>query len=558
MSIFLTKATPTSDIMDKHHTMKVKILVGSLFILHCALSAFHLNNTPMWDDEAMVVWFAKNYNQNDKIVGYDGANIFSYRNGTLINNELVYKNPPLDVSFASYVIKYIGDDDLTIRLSFAITGMLGLLIFLLCFRIITGKDEKWFVYSSVLLLLSVNYLLIEGNSRYYSLNFLFGALSLFATLKITHYHNNSIYKKIGFLVLQLIAIYFFFLSHYLAALCWWLMCFFIMVQNKELRFSFKDRFTMISVVMNLILFAIIVKYSLEHHVLNRPDMSNDDGFFLKYYKLTRWLFNDLNRINLIPFWSILLFIYLFIFKKKLISTEFKKMTLFSLVFIGASFLLNPQSTSTSDCFEIRYIYVVIPILYMWIGYLLKLLHENVRIGKYLAFILALIYINSTLLCYYPVSMPVRLLLPNFIKERIESYPTAYSESIHYINKNFTKRTKIITVPDYHITVFLRYVGDKIEVTNTLNQNSPLRKTMVDSLGMQCLYIGECKPEYIFLFGNNGDLDAYPYGVKDYKYIDTINVFAAGMDITRPEIFWHSFGSKKVVDKDRDALYILHD
>lgn len=538
--------------------MKLKIFIGALFILHCALSIFHLNHTKMWDDEASVVWFAKNYNQYGKIIGYDGANLFSYRNGQLINDELVYNNPPLDIYFTSYVIKYFGDDDFTVRLSFAIVGMVALFIFLLCLKIITAKDEKWFAYSAALLLLSINYLLIEGNARYYSLNFFFGAISLWATLKVTSHSGNGIYRNIGFLSLQLISIYFLFLSHYLAAICWWLMCFFILWQFKQIKISFRHRFTWVAVFMNLILFLILAKYFMDHQVLNRPDMANDDNIFTKYFKLTGWLLNDLNRSNIIPLWSVLLFIYLGIFKRKLLSPDFKRMVGFSLIFIGASWLLNPQSTSKSTCFDLRYIYVVIPVLYLWAGYLLKLLHEKFKTGKYIAVVLVLISVNSTLLCYIPESTPVRWLLPNYIKERSEPYPTAYSASLDYINKNFKNRTKILTIPGYHNTVFLRYVADKIEITNTLDQNTPLSKEVVKNLGMDCLYIGNCKPEYIFQFGTEDKLDPYPYTAKDYKYIDTIPIYAFGIDISRPELFWHSFGPKKDFDLKTEALYIYHD
>lgn len=512
----------------------------------------------MWDDEASVVWFANNYNKYGEIIGYDAANIFSYRNGQLINNDLVYNNPPLDIYFTAYIIRLFGEDDFTIRLSFAITGIIGLIFFLLCIKIVTGKDKKWFVYSSVLLLLSVNYLLIEGNSRYYSLNFLFGSISLWTALKLAYSNRNKIGFDLVFIILQLCSIYLLFLSHYLAALCWWVMCFIILVQYKKVKLNFKDRFSWVAVSLNFILFIIVAKYFIDHQVLNRPDMSNDDSMGLKYFKLLGWLLNDLNRSNIIPLWSILLFIYLFIFKRKWLSQDFKRMVGFSLIFIGLSYILNPQSTSKSTCFDLRYIYVIIPILYMWIGYLLKLLHEKLSIGKWLALFLVLIYVNTTALCYIPVSTPFRWLLPNFVMERINPYPTAYSEAIAYINKNFKNRIKILTIPGFHNTVFLRYVSDKIEITNTLDSNTPLSKTVVDSLGMNCLYIGHCKPEYIFLFGNYGDLNAYPYSAKDYKYVDTIPVFASGIDITRPELFWHSFGPKKIVDLEKDALYIFHD
>jgi hypothetical protein len=538
--------------------MKVKLLIGVLFAVHLALSLFHLNHTTMWDDEASVVWFAKNYNKYHQIVGYDGSNIFSYRNGQLINDQLVYNNPPLDIYYTSYIIKYIGDDDFTVRMAFLVLGWIALIFYLLGFKILLKKDPKWFVYSSVLLLLSVNYLLIEANSRYYSLNFLFGAISLWATLKITHFPMRRMGGKVFFLIVQLTAIYFLFLSHYLAGLCWWLMCFFILLQHKQVKISLKDKFTWIAFVLNTALLIITAKYFIAHQALNRPDMLNEDSLFVKYFKLLGWLLNDLNRANIIPLWSVLLFIFLAVFKRKALNPEFRKMALFSLVFIGASYLLNPQSTSRSTCFDLRYIYPIIPILYMWVGYLFKLLHENFNKGKYWALVLVFIYINSTILCYIPESTPPRLLLPNFIKERIQPYPTAYSASIDYINKNFTSRKKILTIPGFHNTVFLRYVPDKIEITNTLDEQTPLSKSKIDSLGMGCLFIGRCKPEYIFLFGNYGDLNAYPYSPKDYKYIDTIPVFASGIDITRPELFWHSFGPKTDINLQKDALYILHD
>jgi hypothetical protein len=512
----------------------------------------------MWDDEASVVWFAKNYNQYGEIVGYDGTNIFSYRNGQLINNQLVYNNPPLDIYFTSYVIKFFGEDDFTVRLSFALVGMIALIFYLICFRILTEKDDKWFGYTSVILLLSVNYLMIEGNSRYYSLTFLFGAISLLMSFIIAKKPERKLWAKLGLIILQLISIYFLFLSHYLAAMCWWLMCFFVMWQYKQIRINFKDAFTVITILLNLVLFAIVVKYIFDHDALSRPDMKNDDPLLIKYFKLLGWLFNDLNRSNIIPVWTIPLFVFLMVFRKKLISIPFRRIVFSALVFLAASYFWNPQSTSKSTCFDLRYVYVVIPVLYLLVGYLLKLLHENIKAGKYISFILILVYINSTLLCYIPVSTPPRLLLPNFIKERVEPYPTAYSEAISYIRKNFAQRTRILTIPGYHNTVLLRYVPDLIEITNTLDQNTPLKKNMIDSLGMSCLFIGHCKPEYIFQFGTEDKLDAYPYKASDYKYIDTIPIYAFGIDITRPELYWHSFGPQKIRDMSKEALYIYHD
>ncbi len=539
--------------------MNSRILLGILIIIHIFLAFFKLGHTPMWDDEASVVWFAKNYNKYDKVVGYDGTNLFSYRNGSLINNELEYNNPPLDIIYTSYVIKYFGDDDVTVRASYVILGIIALFIYLLCLKLITKGDTKWFTYTAIILILSISYIMAERNARYYSLNFLFGALSLFATLKITT--ATSRLKEVLWLFAQVIFIYILFISHYLDGICWWAMCGFILLLYGKLKFSFKHSLNYVTIILYSILLVVIYSYIMDHRVFNRPDLVNSDSTFQKYFKLTGWFFNDLNRANIVPLWSVLFLIFLFFRRKKILSPDFKKMAYATILFLSLIYMLNPQNTSQSSCYEIRYLYIIFPILYLYAGYLLKLVHEKVKHGKYIAPFLLIIFVNTTLLSYIPVSTPPRTTLINFMIEKVQPYPTAYSETIAYINKNFDTRKKILTVPDFHNTVLLRYFSEKIEITNTLDSNTThLSRSVIDSLGMNCLYIGKCKPDYVFLFGGRNDLSLYPIYDKyftEYKYTDTIPVYAEWFDISRPEFFWHSFGPEKNIDLSYQALYILH-
>jgi len=512
----------------------------------------------MWDDEASVVWFAKNYNQHGKILGYDGEHLFSYRNGQLINNELVYNNPPLDIYYAAFIIRHFGESDFILRFSFALLGFVALGLFVWCFRLITEKDKIWFVFSSSILILSVNYLLIEANTRYYALTFLFAAISLLAALKIVEKPEKKYTQKVMLLTLQLSAIYLLFLSHYLAAVCWWLMCGIILLQHQQIRISLKDKFTNTVALLYLLLFAIIVHYIISEQVLHRPDLENEDGMLMKYSKLLQWLFEDLHRLNIIPLWLIPAFIILLFSNKHLISKSLSRLIMFLGVFLIAIVALNPQPTSHSLSFDIRYLYVVIPVLYLLMGYFFKLLYEQVKWGKIISIVLAVIFINSTLLSAIPSDGGPQLLLPNFIKERMNPFPTAYSEAIHYIHKNFKEKKKILTLPGFHNTVFFRYVPEKIQVTNTLNEKTDLSKHLIDSLGQQCLYIGNCKPEYVFQFGSTETLEDYPFKASDFKFIDTILIYAHGVDVSRPELYWHSFGPKKINDTSLEALYIFHD
>lgn len=537
--------------------MKTRLLLILLFVLHTGIACFRPAHTPMWDDEASVVWFAKNYNKYASIIGYDGSNIFSYRNGQLINEQLEYNNPPLDIYYTAFILRHFGDNDAVLRLAFTVWGIAALFLFLCCLRLLAGKDRVWFLYSAVLLLLSVNYLMIETNTRYYSFNFFFAALSLWATLKMTEKPLGT-YHKTGFLVLQLMALYFLFLSHYLASVCWWLMCFYIMYRKEVVDIRFRSKFTGITLALNLALAGILLYYLLAHQSLHRPDMDSKDGIMVKYAKLTEWLIMDLHNINLVPLWTIPVFLYLFFCRKKLLSAEFRTICASSLVFLLAMLLLNPQSTSRSLSFDIRYLYVIIPLLSFWIGYLLKLLHEQVKNGPVLAILCLLIFVNTSLFSAIPSSGGPRVLLPNLIKEKLNPYPTAYTAALQYINTHFRERKKILTLPGYHNTVFLRYVPDKIEITNTLDSASPLSRRLTDSLGMPCLRIGTCKPDYVFQFGITEPLTDYPFKPGDFTYVDTIPVYALGLDITRPELYWHSFGPKAVTDTSIEALYIYHD
>jgi hypothetical protein len=538
--------------------MKTKLFIASLLVLHLGLALFHINHTTMWDDEASVVWFAKNYNQHGKILGYDGTHLFSYRNGQLINNKLGYNNPPLDIYYAAFVIRHFGDSDFTMRLSFALVGFVALIIFVFCLRLITQKDKVWFLFAVSFLVLSINYLLIEANTRYYALNFLFAAISLWATLKMVEVGNENRARRLGLLILQLLSLYMLFLSHYLAAVCWWMMLTFLLWQQGQISFKPKDLFNWLFAGLSSVLFGFMAYYMINQNALNRPDLEGSDAFVLKYSKLIEWLFVDLHRINIIPLWAPLVFVFLFIFKRDYLSPAFKKVMAYSLIFLLLIIALNPQPTSQSNSFDIRYLYVAMPLLYVLIAYLFRMLYAISKATRIMSVILALVFLNSSLLSCIPSDEGPQWLLPNFVKERLRPYPTAYSEALKYINKNFNTRKKILTLPGFHNTVFFRYVPDKIKVTNTLDSNSPLRPQLIDSLGMKCLFIGVCKPDYVFQFGSTETLADYPFKPADFKYIDTIPIYAYGVDVTRPELYWHSFGPRKLKDTLTEALYIFHD
>lgn len=537
--------------------MKLRLYLLFLIITHCILALWRPDHTLMWDDEASVVWFAKNYNREGNIIAYDGHNIFSYRNGQLIDNQLSYNNPPMDIYYAAAVIKYFGEADNTLRIAFTIPGIIALLLYLGCLRKMSDSDDTWFAYTATLLSLSVNYLLIEQNVRYYSLNFLLAASALFATLKFIDSNRRA--NKLLWLIVQLLSLYLLFICHSLAATCWWAMCLWLMFRKHTIQFHPKHHTTRVVVAAHSALFAANAYFFVSQNALNRPDLRNQDSLLVKYKKLIEWLLVDLNALNVLPLSVALALLLLYVFQRRKLPLSFRILLEAGTLFLLLILLLNPQPTSQSDHFDVRYLYIILPLLYAWVAYLLSRLHRAGRFGPISAITLSGVFICSSLFSCIPSPDGPRWLLPAYVAEKSKPFPTAYSELLQYIDRHFDGKKKILTLPGFHNTVLLRYRPEKIEITNTLDpQTCPLSPNTIDSLRMHCLYIGACKPDYVFQFGVAETLADYPFKAGDFRVCDTLWIYAHEVDITRPELFWHSFGPRPLQDSSRQALYIFHD
>ena len=77
------------------------IIAVFIFIVCCYLSLSRLGDTYFWDDEAQVGIIAKNLADQGKLTGWDGRNLYAYRNGTLLDEDLRPINPPLDYLLAA-------------------------------------------------------------------------------------------------------------------------------------------------------------------------------------------------------------------------------------------------------------------------------------------------------------------------------------------------------------------------------------------------------------------------------------------------------------------------
>jgi len=533
-----------------------KALVIGLFLICIYLSLKGLDNCYFWDDEAHVAIFARNLLSTGKLTGWDGRNLFGFRNGTLLDKNLCSINSPLDYLLCALSFKLFGYSTWTGRILFVIMGLIALGIFSLILKEDFGKDKWLWVFSFCGFAFSTVFLLHIRQCRYYSLSLLFSLLTFY-------FYRQSILKKkaYDFIFLALSAVLLFY-SNYLLAVAFLLSLGIIHFIFHFRRLSGKEWLRLALSVTLFIIFTI--PYGIKNRVWYRPDIPVNQPFLPWKLELLWWNIRELNLITCLP-WVVVvgLIVFIFCYWKK--EGMVKKILELGLLVLSNTFfvtLFSPQSTQVTSIADVRYLIASVPFCYGLFGIFLWFIH---RWNKVVALVLFGIIITTNLLTVTPFNWKFRWLLPAYIYEVHNEYPTAYSEVVKYLEKNAKQDEQVYCFPEYTNYPLMFYLGDKIKFCCLLDKNTHLPYEKVKSLNAP-LFIEENFPDWFIAFG--GDPNAVrllqffsrPHleGEKEvqfkYQFVGIIDVY--GIDMTRPELPWHSFGPIKNFDRQTSAVYVF--
>lgn len=514
---------------------------------------YKLGETPMWDDEAMVSWISDNLTSTNELKAYDNTNTFLFRNGSLVDTNLNYKNLPLDIYYLSIFKRIQKLDDFGERLPFAIAGLLGLFFSFFTIRILV-KDKIWLFFSFGLLATSIQFILYNRNCRYYSLEFLLGTILFLSSYYMIVAKKQ--FLKISYCLLYISSGFLMFLGHFSQSISWiiFILFYYYIIQLVSFRNYKKNT---IFIISNLILLALQLSYILIEKPWERTDLINTDNVFLKYLKLSGWLLNDLNRINVIPFIAIIGIAYAYFYNSKK-SDLFRQIFKSTILFFGISILLSPQSTSQSVCFDLRYIFIGFILLYVLIGYLFKIVFEKKRIFAVLSVMGFILFQSTNVFSIFPDGNPPRTLLYGFYDGLNNNYTTSFMEVKTYLeHNNPTNKFTISCFPSFYNTCILKYFRNKAILTHELDSNSVLyKKGIVEKYNLDRSLWSYEQPDYVIIYEKNKE-EAISKGIKlkEYKRIDTLNVFGNSFDISRPELYWHLFYPNKNFQIKSEAVYI---
>ena len=171
------KQTPPSGTKDRRTEI---LVVGIILVVSAMLVLANLGNIYLWQDEAQTACISKTVLAHGIPLGYDGKNHFSQEFGREYGKDYVWRwHTWLPFYVLAGFFAAFGTSNFACRLPFALAGI-GTVILTYFYARSLWHTRRAAVLAAILLLLSVPFLLLARQCRYYSMTALFSVAGLYA------------------------------------------------------------------------------------------------------------------------------------------------------------------------------------------------------------------------------------------------------------------------------------------------------------------------------------------------------------------------------------------
>jgi hypothetical protein len=531
--------------------------VAAFIIVFSGYLAFTgLDRTYFWDDEAQTAIPAKNFLSTGKLSGWDGRNLYAYRNGVFLNRDLSPSAPHLQMLVAILSFRLLGISTWAGRFPFVLAGLASLIVFAKVLRDDYGADSWLWVYALGVLAFSVNFLLHIRQCRYYALSLLFALTTYYA------YQRCLRYRRTGWFIFLAVSALLLFFSQYLIGGAFLLSLCILHFTFHRSEWSPRD-WAKGALAVGLFVF-VSLPYIYTNQVWS-PHMSDRLPFKPGLYqKLTLlwWHIRDINAISALPWAAVVLLALLVLLRRErnLLRTclEWATLGLGSVLVIS---LLSLQLINAPSVVEVRYLVAALPFFAGLNGTLLWLVHQW---KKPAAVFLFLLMVCSNVFTLHPFNTRLRWPLPDYVQEVHNEYPTAASAVSDYLRQNAEQDDLVVAYPSHFNWPLMFYVGDMVKLCCFLDKRSPFSKDDLRDLNAP-LFKDDNYPDWVVLFGGWQDrLDfmltfSRPHRegrhqvAYDYQLARQIDLY--WKQTQRPELPWHSFGPRTDFDQQWEKVYI---
>jgi hypothetical protein len=510
---------------------KSKYILFLFFIISSWLMLLNPSQVSFWNDEAWVVWNAKNYNKFHQFKEFDGINhyMLNPKDSVKFNYDFKLLHPKVDILFSSFILKYfLISNDLNIRYFFAFIGILCLVSFYFLIKKIFENRITYQLFSFACFSLNICLILISQNVRYYVLLMFFGILLMYVTILFFQNKFSIIYSSLVliFLLLLVFTNYNSGISFAIATSLWAFFKFNKIVHQKMLFIYFGILFIVLLIFTVIYFFNIAPLSNL---------FSNSDFFILKLLKQFIWSFYDLNRSMIFPFvFQIVLICYLF---KNKLDRNLKGIAIAFISFLFISFILSPQNTSFSKSLDIRYFYNVHIFTSIIIGYFLAKLYLNRhKYAIFLSITILFCHLSFSIFNFDEGKKFIYSPLFLYVFQKFDkSYTTPSTELLKIIDKKKLSNFSFLTLPNLFNSIIINKYYQQASICHLFSE---LPNNYINNTTRK--YLFDFKPQFVFIFGNEiNKNNSYNLNLTDYNLINVIFINSTE-DYSRPELYWHRF------------------
>jgi len=515
-----------------------------IFTINIYLIFLNVNQVSFWNDEAWVVWNAKNYNQFNSFVEYDGANLLLLETKDIskFKYNFTILHPKIDIYITSLVLKYVSiEDELKIRYLFAFLSGLCLIFYVLLIKSIFN-DPVEIIFSYGAFSLSTIYILISQNVRYYIILMFLGVLFLYLSKKYLDATKHKLLLLFLIFLCQILLLF----THYSSGISFNIAVVFYFLFNARKKGIDKDTFKYFAVfVLSLSVF-VFYYYSQKIYLLQTM-FNNSDSLIVKVVKQFVWSLYDFNRSCLFPFVFILLTIY-FLHKKRF-DIRIKSIIYSLCLFLTINFIISPQSTNLSKSLDIRYFYNTHIFFSLIIGSVLALIYRgSYRFSKPIAILALIIHLNFSLFNFDSDKNFIYPTLSNYVVQKFDhNYTTPNSILQTYISEKINKPFSFSCYPQFNSFVLINSFYNRAYLSHSVD--SIPRKFLTQSTKK---YLYNFTPDFVFVYGK----EIHTFRKNDtlyqkYRQVGQVDVYSDYMDYSRPELYWHKFETQRCRNTDEN-------